>query len=184
MPKPVWMIQRELEYAQARETYYRRTDRPIKATRDAQPRQAVAYRPLFYKVGAAFPLLKLQASEKALAWFGAANLGLSQTAENLAESQNRPYGFGPSLCRAMVGDATPTIKKAYNNTGRRYIKYSGNTTGEAQAHYQAPISAGGTTPSIAELENKIQAIISVKKTAVGDYGRLYFDIEKYTKSGA
>jgi hypothetical protein len=183
MPKPVWQIQRELEYAQARQAYYANTNRPIKPTRDAQPREPVVYSPLLYKVGSTYPTLVLNASKASVTWFGGVTaLGLINTPVALAEAGRPPRNFKPSMISAMVGDATPTVKRAYGGTGRRYIDYSGNTTGEAQAHYNAPVSVGNQTPTIDELETRVAAIKNAKGAQLGDYGRLYLNLEEYTKS--
>jgi hypothetical protein len=183
MPKPVWQIQRELDAAKAREAYYSNPNRPVKPNRDAQPREPVVYSPLLYKVGSTYPALVLNASKASIAWFGGvAALGLINTPLALAEAGRPPRNFKPSIISAMVGDATPTVKRAYNNTGRRYIDYSGNTAGEAQSHYNAPISAGDQTPIIDDLETKVAAIRSAKQAQLGDYGRLYLKLEQYTKS--
>jgi hypothetical protein len=183
MPKPVWQIQRELDAAKAREAFYANPNRSIKQNRDAQPREQVVYAPLLYKVGATYPALVLNASKASITFFGgAAALGLVNTPVALAEAGRPPRNFKPSMIKAMVGDATPTVKRAYNNTGRRYIDYSGNTAGEAQAHYNAPISVGNQTPTIDELETRVAAIRNARQAQLGDYGRLYLKLEDYTKS--
>lgn len=183
MVTPIWQIQRELQYAQAREAYYNDTTRPIKTTVDQRILDKVVYTPLFIKVGTTVPDFAIQASRKSVAFFGgAAALGLLDTAAALEEAETAPRGFKPSMCRATVGDSTPTPVRAYNGTGRRYIKYSAPATGDAQSNYNAPISAGAT-PTIDELETKFAAIAAAKKTALGGYGKIYLEIEKYTKSG-
>lgn len=183
MPKPVWQIQRELEYARAREAYYSNPNRPIKSTRDAQPRQPLVYTPFSYKVGSVYPEMLLQVSKASVTFFGgAAALGLSNLPADLAEAGAKPRGFKPSMLKAMVGDQTPTVKRAYNNTGRRYVDYSGNTTGDAQANYNAPISCGNQTPTNTELETKLAAIKGAKQAQLGDYGRLYLQIESFNRS--
>lgn len=184
MVTPVWAIQRELKYAQAREAYYENYTPPPNTTVVPNPRQIVAYNPLFLKVGTAVPKLLLQASQKAVAWFGVANLGVSVADADVSAAIPTPRGFKPSMAKAMVGDATPTAKIAFNGTGRRYIKYSGSTDGAAQAHYNAPVCDPGATPDLAGLQTKMDAIITAKKATVGVYGRLSFSLEKLSKSGA
>jgi hypothetical protein len=180
MAKPIWMIQRELEAAQARAAYYSGA-RPVKETRDAQPRKKVVYKPLFYKVGTAYPPLLLDASVAAVAKFGAANLGLDETAAAIADAGRSPRNFKPSAMKLVVGDATPTIKRAFNGTGRRYIKYSGNTAGSAQSSFSAPISCGDATPTLAQLETKAAAIKTAQAAGIGVYGRLWLEIERYNQ---
>ncbi len=176
---PVYLVQRQLEYAQKRAAYYGRTDRPVSTTRVAQPRTLVGYKPLFYKVGTAFPLLKFQASEASVNYFTLAGLGLTQTAADIDTANDPPRGFKPSLVKLMEGTATPTVA-ASPVSGRRVIKYSAGTAGTAQAHYQAPISAGAadTTPTIDEVKAKVAAIKTAKASVIGTYGRLYFIPEK------
>ncbi|AFY64681.1 hypothetical protein [Geitlerinema sp. PCC 7407] len=188
MVKKLWQVQRELEYVQAREAYYANAaNRPIKATVDAQPRQGVAYRSLLLRVGAAAPMLALQASTKAVTFFGGlAALGLSEDALAFESALNAPRGFKASVVKAMTSDPTPVPVQAYNNTGRRYIRYSGATEGESQAHYTAPISAGAadTAPLVDDLRTKFAAIKAAKSEQLGAYGRLYLRLEQYTQSGA
>jgi hypothetical protein len=183
MPKPVWQIQRELQAAQAREAFYSNPNRPTKATRDAQPREPVVYLPLSYKIGAVYPALILNASTAAIGFFGGtAALGLTNTPQTLAEAGRPPRNFTPSLIKAVVGDTTPVVKRAYGGTGRRYIDYTANAAGNAQSSYTAPISVGNQTPTIDELETKAAAIKAAKAGILGTYGRLYLELEKSTKS--
>lgn len=188
MVKKLWQVQRELEYVQAREAYYAAAGtRPIKTTVDAQPRQGVAYRALLLRVGSAAPMLALQASTKAVTFFGGlAALGLSEAPTDFEAALNAPRGFKPSVVKAMTSDPTPVPVRAYNNTGRRYIRYSGATEGESQAHYTAPISAGSadTAPLVDDVRTKFAAIKTAKAEQLGGYGRLYLKLEQYTQSGA
>lgn len=185
MVTPIWKLQRELAYAQAREAYYNNTARPLKTTVDAAPRTPVVYYPLFIKNGAAAPAFKLFASRKAITQFGeAAALGLIVTDSVIADAENPSRSFAPSMIRMMLGDGTPTAVRAFNGTGRRYVKYARPSTGDAQAHFNAPISAGDATPTLPAVEAKLAAIAAAKKASIGDYGRIWMDLEKYTKSVA
>jgi len=181
MAKPVWQLQRELDAAKAREAYYSNPNRPVKATRDAQPRDAYAYRALFLRIGTAVPLILVQPTRAAVARFTEGNLGLTKTPDDLSSAIAPPRHFKPSKIRAMVGDNTPTVKKAFGGTGRRYVKYSGNTAGEAQAHYEAPISAGNATPTLAEVKNKAEAIKTSLGATLGQYGRLTLSLEHFNQ---
>jgi hypothetical protein len=177
MATPVWKLQRMLRDAQARETYLS-TERPSKTTYDAQPRKKAVYTPLLLKVGAEYPKLLLSISEAALTFFGGATaLGLSETPTDLADAVRAPRNFRPSKLMAMVGDGTPAPKKAYGGTGPRYIDYSGNTAGNAQAHFTAPISCGDQTPTYDQLRTKANAIRNAKLAALGSYGRLDLILE-------
>lgn len=180
---PLYMIQRQLEYAQKRQTYYASTTRPVKGTRDASPRQLVSYIPLFLKVGTTYPKIKLNASEGAVTEFGLTALGLSTAAADLADSQNAPRGFKPSRVHLTKGDATPTVQTAAGS-GRRYIKYSASTSGTTQAHYSAPVSANNATPTVDEIETKVAAIGTAKAGVIGDYGRLWLELERYPSTFA
>lgn len=182
MATPIYLLERELEYARAREAYYKSTSRPIKTTVDKQPRTLAAYRPLFLKVGTAVPLLTVQASAAAITFFGLTNLGISTAATDVDGAIGKPRGFQPSFANAMVGDATPVVKRAYGGTGRRYVKYSGTTDGVAQAHYRSPICDPTATPTIAGLDTKLGAIKTAKGASIGDYGRIWLEIERYNRS--
>lgn len=185
MVTPIWKLQRELAYAQARESYYSDTTRPIKTTVDATPRIPVVYTSLFLKQGAAHLAFKLFASEKAVTEFGGATaLGLSVASADLAVAENPSRGFESSKINLMFGDGTPTAVRAFNGTGRRYVKYSRTTAGTSQAHFTAPISSGTATPDVTAVETKIGTVTDAKKAAIGAYGRIWFEIEKYTKSTA
>lgn len=182
--KPIWQIEDQLENAKKREAYLKaKATRPIKQTRDAQPRVALVYTTFSYKVGSVFPEIIIQASQKSVNFFGgAATLGLLNTPADLAEASAKPKGFKPTIIKAMVGDPTPTVSRAYGGTGRRVVKYSAATTGDAQAHYQAPLSCGNQTPTNTELETKVAAIKAAKQAQLGEYGRLYLQIESFTRS--
>ena len=185
MVTPIWKIQRELAYAQAREAYYNNTNRPVKTTVDATPRIPVVYYSLFLKQGAANLAFKLFASQKAVTEFGTPTaLGLSVDATDLATAENPTRGFKPSMIHMMRGDGTPTAVRAFNGTGRRYVRYSASTTGTAQAHFSAPIGGGDATPTVAAVETKVGTVTEAKKNAIGAYGRIWFEIEQYRKSTA
>jgi hypothetical protein len=182
MPTPVWQIERELEYAKARETYYR-TRQPTTTTTVRQRKmQTLGYYPLLLKIGTTVPVIGVRVTEKSLAFFTQANLKLvNVTGTGAVAAIPEPKGFMPSMVHAMEGAATPAAKRAYNGTGRRYIKYSAATEGDAQAFYGAPIS-GGATPSVAEVQTAFDAIVTAKKATVGDYGRIWLTLERFTRS--
>ena len=183
MVKPIWQIQRELQYAQARENYYSDTTRPIKTTVDPVPRGLAVYRSVFQRAGGAAVDYRVNYSEKAFTYFGGLGaLGLIDVATS-PEALPKPSNFTPSMVKAMVGDATPTAVRAYNGTGRRYIKYSAGTTGSAQSHYQAPIAGTGATPTWDDVVTKFNAIVTARKPALGSYGRIYLEPESFSISG-
>lgn len=185
MVTPIWKLQRELAYAQAREAYFNDTTRPIKTTVDATPRDPAVYYSLFLRQGAANLAFKLFVSRNAMTELGgAAALGLSIADADITSAENPSRGFEPSKINLMYGDGTPTAVRAFNGTGRRYVKYSRTTTGTSQAHFTAPISSGDATPTVASVETKIDTLTGAKKAAIGPYGRIWFELEKYTKSTA
>jgi hypothetical protein len=177
-PTPVWQLTKQLAYAQKRAAYLARTDRTVKSSRDAAPRKLISYTPLFLKVGTTYPKLKINASEAAITEFGLTNLGLTDSSTDLAASQSPPRGFRPSMVHMVKGDATPSVQTAAGS-GARYIKYSASTAGAAQASYSAPVSAGNSTPTVDEVETKVAAIATAKKTAIGDYGSIRLVLESY-----
>jgi hypothetical protein len=164
--KPIWQIEDQLENAKKREAYLKaKATRPIKQNRDAQPRVALVYTTFSYKVGSVFPEILLQASQKSVNFFGgAAALGLQNTPADLAEASAKPKGFKPTIIKAMVGDPTPTVSR------------------DAQSHYQAPLSCGNQTPTNTELDAKVAAIKTAKQAQLGEYGRLYLQIESFSRS--
>ena len=173
MVRKVWQIQRELQYAQAREAYYADTTRPVKPDVDPVPREAVGYKSILRRVGGAAPTYIIQASSNAVAFFGnRAALGLDDPA-TVNDATSAPRSFRPCIIKGMTGDATPVPVEAYNGTGRRYIKYSSATEGAAQAHFQAPISGTGAAPTWDDILANFRAIRTAKNADLGAYGRLY-----------
>jgi hypothetical protein len=175
------VLERELEYARKREAYLRSTTaRPVKATVDARPKQLVAYRSSSLLTGAISNLYKVQATSASLVFFnGIAALGLSAT---LTDASPAPRGFQPAKISAVIGDATPSVKIAAGST-RRYIKYSANSAGDAQAHYSAPVSK--VEPNVTADEQKDFATLlaaAIDGKLGGQYGRVSFTPEKYTSS--
>jgi len=177
----VAILERELEYARKREAYLKSTTaRPVKSTVDSRPKQLVAYRSSGLLTGAVSNLYKVQATSSSILFFnGLAALGLSGT---LTDAQPAPRGFKPAKISAVVGDATPTVKVAAGST-RRYIKYSANSSGEAQSHYSAPVSkveALVTTDEQKDFATLLAAAIEGKLG--GQYGRVSFTPERFTNS--
>lgn len=183
MVTPLWKIQRELQYAQAREAYYSDTTRPYKTTVDPVPRGLAVYRSVFQRVGGAAVDYRVNYSQKAFDFLGGlAPLGLIDVATS-PEALPKPSNFKPSMVSAMVGDATPTPVRAYGGTGRRYIKYSAGTAGAAQANYQSPISGTGAAPTWDDVVTKFNAIVAAKRPGLGAYGRIYLEPEQFSISG-
>ena len=183
--KPLWQIQKELEYAQKRQTYLARTDRPVKATVDKRVRTIVGYRSSLVKIGTANALISLQVPQDALAKFGGVTaLGLIEgTAGALDSAIKEPKGFRPAQLHGLVGTSTPTVATA-KTTGRRYIKYGVNASGAAQSSFTCAVSTGTTTPTSAEQQAKAKTVADAQKTVFNadadGYGRLWFTSEEYS----
>lgn len=179
------VLERELEYARKRETYLRSTTaRPIKTTVDRRPSVLVGYRSSLIEIGVGTALVKVQASQPSLTFFGGeAALGLlASTGTNLDSAIPKPRGFTPAMIKATVGDATPTVKTAAGS-GRRYVKYSANNTGGAQSAYSAPVCKNDAANTPDEQSTQAEAVATAIDESLGDeYGRVYFIPEKFTSS--
>lgn len=179
------VLEKNLEYARKRETYLRSTTaRPVKTTVDKRPKQLVGYRSSLIEVGVGTALIKIQASSPSVTFFnGLGPLGLiANTGVLLDEAIPSPRNFKPAQIKATVGDATPTVKTAAGS-GRRYIKYSAASTGEAQSAYSAPICKADTANTPDEQQTQAETLANaITGKLGGEYGRVYFVPEKFTSS--
>ena len=181
------VLERELEYARKREAYLRSTTaRPVKLTVDKRPKTLVGYRSSLIEVGVGTALIKIQASAPSLLFFGGATpLGLIENSTtNLDLAIPSPRNFKPAQIRVTVGDTTPSVKTA-KGSGRRYIKYSANSAGEAQSAYSSPVckNDAANTPDEQQTQAETLAGSAVIKAKLGsEYGRVYFVPEKFTSS--
>lgn len=179
------VLERNLEYARKRELYLRSTTaRPLKTTVDKRPSVLVGYRSSLIEVGTGTALIKVQASQPSLIFFGNTSaLGLiASTGTLLDNAIPKPRGFKPATIKATVGDATPSVKTAAGS-GRRYIKYSANNAGGLQSAYSAPICKVGTSNTPDEQQTQAEAVSTAIDAALGgEYGRAYFVPEKFTSS--
>jgi len=182
--RSVALLERELQFARNRATFLARTDRPVKATVDKRPKQAVGYRSALLKTSAGGVLLQIQASESGITFFGGiAALGLiANTGTLLADASPSPRKFKPAQISAVVGDPTPTVKTAQGSR-RRYVKYSRLATGEQQASFTAPISLAPATVTTDQQQNAAK-LLGASATIVaklgGTYGRAFFIPEQFT----
>ena len=182
---PVWKLQKELEYATKRQAYLARTDKPVKTTVDARPKTIVGYRSALVKIGTANALIAVQASSAALTKFGTlASLGLvANTGTNLDDAIKEPKGFKPAQIHGIVGATSPTVATAAGS-GRRYIKYNANATGNAQSSFSVPVSKVGATVTTEEQSTTAQAVATAKKAdfnaGEAGYGRIWFTGEEYS----
>jgi hypothetical protein len=105
--KPVYLLERELEFARRRAAFYARTDRPVKPTVDRRPRQKVGYAAPSLTKGSATPVVQISASEESITWFGINNLGLYVPTDTAyADGIPKPKALKPAMVRAVVGTAT------------------------------------------------------------------------------
>ena len=188
------MLERRAAQAKAREQYLtdkHKNTETFKATVDKRPRFRVGYRSLYKTIaatgtgGAAATtnaVISVSASEAAVRWFeglaaGAeltdanAKLGLDYTA--VSDYVEVPK-FTPSKILATIG-GTPTAARTKYNT--RYVKYTANAQGEAQASYTAPISIKTGAITAAAVITAAQAIATAKKKVIGEYGRMWYELE-------
>lgn len=183
--KPLWQLQREVEYAQKRETFLKRTDRPIKSTVDRRQKVIVGYRSSLIVIGTTHALIELQASQAALTRFGnEASLGLIERSNALMdEAIKEPKGFRPAMIHGLVGAATPSVATAAGS-GRRYIKYGAASAGAAQASFSAPVSSGDVNPTPTEQAARAKTVADAQAASFNatdtGYGRLWFEAEQYS----
>lgn len=179
------VLERELEYARKREAYLKSTTaRPVKNTVDKRPSVLVGYRSSLIEVGTGTALVKVQASQPSLVFFGNETaLGLIKSeGTNLDLAIPKPRGFTPAMIKATVGAVNPTVRTAAGS-GRRYVKYSGNSTGGAQSAYSAPVCKNDPANTPEEQATQAETVANAIDGALGgEYGRVYFVPEKFTSS--
>lgn len=182
------VLERELEYARKRETYLKRTDRPVKATVDNRPQILVGYKSSLILVGAASVTYRVPVVQSSFNFLaggstGHAALGLIASGHaDFALAQPKPRGFKPARLSVTVGDATPTVKTA-KGSGRRYINYAASAAGEAQSHYSSPVSKNDTLATPAEQKTAATTRITALTSQLGGaYGRATFTPETFPQS--
>lgn len=181
--KSVARQKREYDLALARENYYK--TRPASTLTTVKKREidTLVYASYSIKNATASALYKVPASKAAVTFFGgAAALNLRVASAVTDPVSGKPRNFVPAAIHAMKGTATPTAKTT--PWGSRVIKYSTQTDGTSQAHYNAPI-CGSTTSSTYDLvDAKASAIYTAVKANLGDldYARFYLTTEKFSNS--
>lgn len=167
--KTVAQLQKQLEYAQRRETYKPPTRNAGAAT---QRRPTVKMQYSSYVLGEDFGVNVSRAS--ATFFGGASALGL----EEAVTAPNAPRGFEPAKVHAMIGDGSPTTAKA-KATGRTYIKYSRGAVGSGvQSTFSAPIS-DQATPTAIGVRTRYRNIFNAQKGDLGGaYGRMWMTWEQ------
>lgn len=169
--KSVRELERDLQYARAREAY----NPPLRedgAVTQRRPKRPVQYNSIF----GARPFT-VQGSEAGIAFFGGiADLGLS---EPDITDPVAPRGFKPTLIKAMQADGTPEVVRA-RGSGRPYIRYARGTRGSSvQSTFSAPISDTGAAATVSGVRTKFDNVSDAKKATVGAYGRIWIEWEKY-----
>ena len=188
--EPTWMLERRLENARKRQQYYNtknQNDATFNATVERRPRLRVGYRSLNQHVGGETTdhvRFSLLASERAVKWFeGVAATGTltdGNTRLGLEYADLAEYieitNFKPSRILASLG-GNPTA--ARTDWGTRYIKYSRNAAGTAQANYAAPISDKAGPFTSTDLATAAQTIANIAaiKSEIGEYGRMWYELE-------
>jgi hypothetical protein len=164
-------LQRQLQYAQAREQYQPSTREEGSATQ-RRPKIAVKYAVLS-TLAEANLAFTIQASQSGVQFFGGITaLGLAEAGTQPAP----PRGFKPAQIHAMVADSSPSIVRA-RPSNRPYTRYGKGARGSnSQYNYTAPVTAD--TPTA--LDTKVSAIFAaVKGNLGGGYGRAWYDAEEY-----
>lgn len=185
---PDWLLERQFNHRKARREALNNkhlNDATFKETVGNNPREKVVYHSLFLKktsgtgdTATTNPLpFVVNASAKAINYFTAGTLGLGTTTTNV---ENAPVGFKPSKIHLTRGGNKVAKRTSW---GSRYIQYTAPTSGDAQATYAAPISlASGAVFTEGDLETRVQAIATAKVTDIGNYGRVWLELEKYLKN--
>jgi hypothetical protein len=181
--KSVALQKREYDLALARENYYR--SRPASTTTTVRKREidSVVYASYGLKTGVNSSLFKVPISKSALTFFGGETaLGLRLPSAVTDPVATKPRNFVPAAVHAMKGTSTPTAK--VSPWGSRVIKYSTDTTGAAQAHFNAPISGSNPVVTYDAIDSRSTTIFNAIKASLGDldYARFYLTTEKFSNS--
>ncbi|WGV23471.1 hypothetical protein [Halotia branconii] len=174
--KSAKQIEKELQYARAREAY----NPPVRedgASTRKNPLIAVAYKPIQIAAGETAKKYKVQASQKSVVFFG-------QTALNLVDAGSEdplPRGAKPAKVHATVSDDSPNIIRALGSN-RPYKRYApGNRGSNTQYSYTAPLSI----QSAAALDNEVKTVFNAVKGKLGGaYGRVWFTPEYFVLTGS
>ncbi|MDZ8135160.1 MAG: hypothetical protein RM049_07625 [Nostoc sp. DedQUE04] len=174
--KSLKQIQKDLQYAQARENY----NPPVReegATSRKQPKVAVAYKPMQIAAGESAKKYKVQASQKGVLFFGQTELNIPDA----GAEDPLPRGARPAQVHATVADDSPQIIRALGST-RPYKRYApGNRGSNTQYSYTAPISIKVATALDTEVKS---AFTAVKGKLGGAYGRVWFTPEYFVLTGS
>jgi hypothetical protein len=179
--KTAAQISRHAALVLARENYYR--TRPASTLTTVRKREidSFVYASQSIKTGANSSLFKVPVSKAALTFFGGATaLGLRLLASITDPVASKPRNFKPAAVHAMKATTTPT---AHTTTwGTRVIKYSTDTTGAAQAHFNAPISGTSAVVTYDNIDAKSSTIFNAIQGSLGDldYARFWLTPEEFS----
>lgn len=174
-------IQRQATLAIARENYYRTRAASTLTTVRKRETDSYVYGSYSIKTATASTQYKVTGSKAAVTFFGGATaLGLRVPSAVTDPVSSKPRNFKPAQVNAMVGTSTPTAR--VSPWGTRVIKYSAATTGTAQAHYAAPISASTPLVTYDNVDARASAIFTAIRTSLGDldYARFYLTAEEFS----
>ena len=158
-------LQRELQYAQAREAYVP----PVRSAGSAtqrRPKVSAKYHSLYGDSD-----FTIQVPQAGLQFFG----GL--TSVGLAEPDTDPRpptGFRPNIIHALVSDASPSVERA-RGSNRPYIRYARGTRGSGtQSTYSCAFQDAGANPTANGTRTKFDTLANAAKDNVGGaYGRIW-----------
>jgi hypothetical protein len=158
-----WLLQRELDEATARETYFRNRTYTPRAYQERAPRTPAYYRSVNLKSGTDHLFFDVSGATAGFALFGgtAASgllaLGLLDALPaNTASQRLRGSGMTPSKVKFFRGVATPTRETTAWNT--RYTKYYATAAAGSQSHYSLPISEPTGTFDTADVVARFQLL--------------------------
>lgn len=163
-------LQRQLQYAQAREAYTPPAREAGSSTR-RRPKVSAKYHSLYADAD-----FTIQVPSAGLQFFGGrAALGLAEPGTDA-----RPVsGFRPNTIHAMVADASPTTERS-RASGRPYIRYARGARGSGtQSNFSCAFQDPGSSPTATGTRNKFDALANAVRDNVGGaYGRIWADWEQ------
>jgi hypothetical protein len=164
---------RQYDNAVKREAYLNKTDRPVKETVNKKPKTLLIYGSSLIKGtnGTVSSKIELQASERAVAFFGgAAALGLVLPATVTDPVIRTPRFFQPAKVHAGVGLPSPTAKRS--PWGTRVVK-------SQSAAYSAPISSNVANVTYDLIDARAKTIYTAIKNSLQDlsYATFYISPE-------
>jgi hypothetical protein len=163
-------LQRQLQYAQARESY----NPPLREAGSAtqrRPKVSAKYHSLYADTD-----FTIQVPQAGLQFFG------GRTAVGLAEPGTDPRpvkGFRPNTIFAMVADASPQTERA-RGSNRPYTRYARGSRGSGtQSNFSCAFQDPGSSPTATGTRNKFDSLSnSMRDNVGGAYGRIWAEFEQ------